>query len=281
MYSLYSALVAMLLSILLPSLLGVSALWTVLPSVVVGVVVFLFIRRHFKAKVDALMNEAMKEMGEIQALAQRPQRGQAVMIAIDKKRARAVELMKATLAFERWQIGLALQVNAQVGMILFSQYSFLPKNEKKKLNEVVPYLENTLVTGLVAKLFQGMWYSWVCLVACYVHLNKPIERSIEVLEGAVKVAEKEGFLWAFYGWVLYNAGKKDEALDVLARGVQASPDPILKAQLNAVQNNKAPKLNDYGQTWYGLGIELPKGVAAMMKQQQMGSPHARASRGRR
>ena len=63
MYSLYSALAATLLSILLPSLLGVSALWTVLPSFVVGVVVFLFIRRHFKAKVDALMNEAMKEMG--------------------------------------------------------------------------------------------------------------------------------------------------------------------------------------------------------------------------
>lgn len=279
MYTLYSAIAAMIFTMVVPSFAGVSLLWTVLPSFVVGVLVFVFIRGHFKAKVEGLMAEAMKEMEQIQAIAARGQRNQAVLLTVDKKRANAVELMKRCLEFKNWQFGLALQINAQVGMILFSQYAFLPKKEKVKLNEVIPYLEGTIVKGVSAKLFQGLWYSWVCLASCYVHLNKSQERTLELLEGAVQVAEKEGFLWSFYGWVLSQAGEKEKAIDVLARGVALSEDPLLRANLNALKNKKAMRMSDYGQSWYGLGFELPKHL--MGAQQQMGHPRMKAGRGRR
>ena len=279
MYTLYSAIAAMIFTMVIPSLLGVSVLWTMIPSFVVAVLVFVFIRNHYKAKVEALMGEAMKEMEQIQSIASRGQRTQAVMLTVDKKRAKAIELMKSCLAFQNWQMGLALQINAQVGMILFSQYAFLPKKEKTKLKEVIPYLEGTLVKGVSAKLFQGLWYSWVCLASCYVHLNQSQERALEILEDAVKVAEKEGFLWSFYGWVLSQTGEKEKAIDVLARGVALSEDPILKANLTALKNKKAMRMSDYGQSWYGLGFELPKHL--MGAQQQMGHPRMKAGRGRR
>ena len=225
------------------------------------------------------MGEAMKEMEQIQAIAARGQRNQAVLLTIEKKRAKAIELMKSCLSYEKWQMGLALQINAQVGMILYSQYVFLPKKEKTKLNEVIPYLEGTLVKGVSAKLFQGLWYSWVCLASCYVHLNKSQDRALEILEDAVKVAEKEGFLWSFYGWVLNQAGDREKAIDVLARGAALSPDPLLKANLTALKNKKPMRMSEYGQSWYGLGFELPKHL--MGAQQKMGHPRMKASRGRR
>jgi len=279
MYTLYSAIAAMIFTMVIPSLMGVSVLWTMIPSFLVAVVAFVSIRNHFKAKVDALMGEAMKEMEQIQVIASRGQRTQAVMLTVDKKRTKAIELMKSCLAFQNWQMGLALQINAQVGMILFSQYVFLPKKEKVKLKEVIPYLEGTLVNGMSAKLFQGLWYSWVCLASCYVHLNQSQARALEILDDAVKVAEKEGFLWSFYGWVLSQAGEKEKAIDVLARGVALSEDPILRANLTALKNKKAMRMSEYGQSWYGLGFELPKHL--MGAQQQMGHPRMKAGRGRR
>jgi len=279
MYTLYSAIAAMIFTMVIPSLMGVSVLWTMIPSFLVAVVAFVSIRNHFTAKVDALMGEAMKEMEQIQVIASRGQRTQAVMLTVDKKRTKAIELMKSCLAFQNWQMGLALQINAQVGMILFSQYVFLPKKEKVKLKEVIPYLEGTLVKGMSAKLFQGLWYSWVCLASCYVHLNQSQARALEILDDAVKVAEKEGFLWSFYGWVLSQAGEKEKAIDVLARGVALSEDPILRANLTALKNKKAMRMSEYGQSWYGLGFELPKHL--MGAQQQMGHPRMKAGRGRR
>lgn len=279
MYTLYSAIAAMIFTMFVPRIVGVSILWTIIPSFIVAIIVFILIKNHFKAKVESLMGEAMKEMEQIQAIAARGQRTQAVVMTIDKKRAKAVELMKSCLAFQNWQMGLALQINAQVGMILFSQYAFLPKKEKSKLNEVLPYLEGTLVKGVSAKLFQSLWYSWVCLASCYVHLNKSPERTLEILEDAVKIAEKEGFLWSFYGWVLHQAGEKQKAIDVLARGVNHSEDPLLKANLNALKNQKGMRMSDYGQSWYGLGFELPKHL--MGAPQQMGHPRMKAGRGRR
>ena len=85
MYTLYSALAAMIFTMVTPTLAGVSLLWTVIPSFIVGVVTFVFIKNHFKAKIEALMGEAMKEMEQIQAIAARGQRNQAVMITIGKK----------------------------------------------------------------------------------------------------------------------------------------------------------------------------------------------------
>jgi len=280
MYTLYSALAAMIFTIVAPTFMGVSLLWTVIPGFIVAVLVFVFIRNHYKSLVEGQMAQAMKEMEELQAIAASGQRNQAVMITVEKKRARAVELMKGCLAYEKWQMGLALQINAQVGMILFSQYAFLPKNEKNKLKEVVPYLEGTRVTGVGGKLFQGLWYSWVCLAACYIHLGEPKDKTIELLEDAVKVAEKEGFLWSFYAWFLQRAKLNTEAIDVLARGVSLSEDPRLKTHLSALQNKKSMKMSEYGQSWYGLGFELPKHMMAGM-QQQMGHPRMKAARGRR
>lgn len=269
MYSLYVAIATAFLSILVPSLLGVSALWTFLPSVALGVGVFIWIRNRFKGQVDAIMAEAMKEIEAMQAIAQRGQQGPHVRVAIEAKINRAAQLMKSALPLGRWQVGLELQVNSQVGMLLFQYCAFLPKEERNpRLGEVITHLEATRLKGPQAKLFQGIWYAWACLAAAYTHLGKHSE-ALEVLEGAVAVAPAEGMLWSLYGWVCAQAKQQDKALEVLARGAAASQDPHLKANLLAAQNKKPIKMGEYGQMWWGLGLEHSPQVAAMMQQQRV------------
>jgi tetratricopeptide (TPR) repeat protein len=269
MYSLYVAIAAAFLSIFVPSLLGVSALWTFLPGVAVGVAVFIFVRNRFKGQVEAIMAEAMKEVEAMQAIAQRGQQGPHVRPALEAKINRATQLMKSALPLGKWQVGLELQVNAQVGMLLFQYYAFLPKEERNpRLAEVITHLEATRIKGPQARLFQGIWYAWACLAAAYTHLGKHSE-ALSVLEGAVAVAPAEGMLWSLYGWICAQAKQQDKALEVLARGAAASPDPHVKANLLSAQNKKPIKMADYGQMWWGLALEHSPQMAAMIQQQRM------------
>ena len=269
MYSVYVALAAAVLSIFVPSLLGVSALWTFLPGLAVGVGVFIFVRNRFKGQVDAIMAEAMKEIEAMQTIAQRGQQGPHVRVALEAKISRAAQLMKSALPLGKWQVGLELQINSQVGLLLFQYYSFLPKEERDpRLAEVVKHLEATRIKGPQARLFQGIWYAWACLAAAYVHLGKRAE-ALEVLEGAVAAAPAEGMLWSLYGWVCAQGKQPEKALEVLARGAAASTDPHVKSNLMAAQNKKPIKMTDYGQMWWGLALERSPQMEAMMQQQRM------------
>ncbi|MBM4291379.1 MAG: tetratricopeptide repeat protein [Deltaproteobacteria bacterium] len=269
MYSLYVALAAALSSIVLPSLFGVSALWTFLPGLAVGVGVFIWIRNRFKGQVEAVMAEAMKEIEAMQAIAQRGQQGPHVRAALEAKIQRAAHLMKGALPLAKWQVGLDLQINSQVGLLLFQYYAFLPKEERDaRLGEVVAHLEATRVKGPQARLFQGLWYAWACLAAAHVHLGKH-SAALEALDGAVAAAPAEGMLWSLYAWVCVHAKQHDKALEALARGAAASPDPHVKANLLALQNKKPLKMADYGQMWWGLALEPSPQMAAMLQQQRM------------
>lgn len=283
MKTVYLALLVTFLTILLPTFWGTSLAWTVLPGLALGIGVFVFLNRKYGKLVNAIVEEANQEVQNAQMIMQRAQLSQniaaqrAAQQTMEKKSAFAVKKLEEGLAYSEWQIGSKSSLNAQIGMLIFSNNIFLlAQGQKNKLKDAIPYLEKSIVKGWRAIPLQGLWHAWIRLAVCYFKTNKGMESVKEVMEGIVTVAKKEGFAWSVYAWFLMQSQQTDQAIEVLVRGAALSSDPILKSNLHALQNGKSLKMSDYGQMWLGLGLEIPKHLTA--KQQSMGHPRMKGNR---
>jgi hypothetical protein len=283
MKTVYLALMATLISIIFPTFFGVSSAWTILPGLAIGVATFVIINRKYGKLVDAILQEANKEVQSAQAIMQRasqnanPSSQRAAQQAMEKKSAFAVDKLKEGFQYSDWQVGSKTSLNAQIGMLIFSNNIFLAaQGQKNKLKDAIPYLEASLVRGWRANILRGLWHAWLRLAVCYFKTSKGIESIKEVMETIVLVAKKEGFAWSVYAWFLVQSKKLDQAIEVLARGAKESSDPVLKTNLQALQNGKPLKMAEYGQVWWGLGLELPKHLSS--KGQGMGHPRMKGNR---
>ena len=283
MKTVYLALLVTFLTIFIPTFLDVSAVWTVLPGLALGVATYVYINRKYGKLVNAILEEANREVQAAQMIMQRAGQAQnaaaqrAAQQAMEKKSALAVEKLKEGFQYSDWQLGSQTSLSAQIGMLIFSNNIFLAaQGQKNKLKDAIPYLESSLVTGWRANLLQGLWHAWLRLAVCYFKTNKGIDAIKEVMENIVTVVKKEGLVWSVYAWFLVQNKQTDQAIEVLVRGATSCPDPVLKANLQALQNGKALKMTDYGQVWWGLGLELPKHLTA--KQQSMGHPRMKGNR---
>lgn len=273
----------------MPIFLGVSWAWTVLPGFAVGTITFVIINRKYGKIVEGILQEANQHIQTAQTIMQRasqnanPMGQKAAQQAMDNKSALAVEKLKEGFEYTDWQVGSATSLNAQIGMLIFSNNIFLAaQGQKNKLKEAIPYLEASLVKGWRATLLQGLWHAWLRLAICYFKTSKgkSMDKVKEVMENIVKVVKKEGFAWSVYAWFLVHNKNTDQAIEVLVRGSQESDDPVVKSNLQALQNGKPLKMVDYGQMWWGLGLELPKHLKT--KPQSMGHPRMKGNRyGRR
>ncbi|MEZ4464929.1 MAG: tetratricopeptide repeat protein [bacterium] len=272
MYTLYLSLAVTLLVAVVPTLFGVSAAWTVLPGFLLGIFCFVWFNRRMAKRVEAVTAAADAEMASLQAIAQRP--GPNTQAAMAHKFDKAIEILKRGFILSKWQIGVTTMLNARIGMLYFMRWLVL---KKEGLKESIPYLEKSRVTGRKARLLASLWPAWAMLAVAWYKGHKNVDKAVEVLEGAVGVARKEGMLWGLYAYILHEAGRIDAAVDVLARGKEKAPDdPHLVANLTALQNQKKMNMRVYGEQWYQFGLEQPK--AATMTP-QMGHPRMRGRRG--
>ena len=100
MKTVYLALVAGILAMILPTFAGISWGWTILPGIMVGVAVFVVVNRKYGKLVEAILQDATRELQTAQAMvtrAQSQQNAQAMKVAqktMEKKSAQAVEKLK-------------------------------------------------------------------------------------------------------------------------------------------------------------------------------------------
>ena len=281
MYSLFVALFTGFVFIFLPPLVGLFGFsWSILPGIGIGVTVFVILNRKFAKKVEALVQKANLEVQAAQNLGQRGSAAKGTKLMIEKKIEHAVEILKQGFEYEKWQVGASVSLNAQIGMILFSQYIFTQKGKKGRVGEAIPYLENSMVSGAPAKLVQGLWHSWVRLAVCYFMIEQNFDKAVDTMEKIVKAASKEGFIWALYAWFYVKTNKNDQAIDILVRGLEkTSSDQKLTELLDALRNGKGLKMGAvYGNHWWSLGLEKPK---HLNPNAQMGHPRMRGRSMRR
>ena len=282
MYTLLISLGLGLLISVAPLPFGVSPTWTVLPGIIISIVVFIIVSRRVAKNVEAITTGVQQEMARAQNVAQRSG-GKAAEImfrAIDN----CVQRLKLGLAFKNWQFGIETMMNAQMGMLLFLRAQLLQQSGqkgsvKKAYTEAIPYLTASQVGGLKAKLMGQLWTAWAMLAVAHYRTDRGLDGAIEVLEATVKVNPKPGLLWCLYAWMLHKNKRQDDAIAVLARGVEAADtDKKLEENLKLLQNKKPMKMRAYGEPWYQLGLEQPR-IAG--QQARMGHPRMRGNSRRR
>lgn len=287
MRTLYLSLLSGILSIILPLFLDYKLIWTFIPGVLTGVLVFVYLNRKYGKKIEQLLNEANQELQSAQEMAQRanaqanPVAMKAAQQLMEKKTEHAVEILKRGLEYSDWQLGSRASLNAQIGMVIFSNNIFqAAQGQKNKLGDAIPYLEESLVKGMWANLLKALWHAWLRLAVCHFRVTQDFASVTRVMEQVCSAARTEGFVWSVYGWFYMQKKQRTEAIEVLARGLEESKDPQLKANLEALQNGKSLKMGDYGNLWWSLGLELPKHM--MARAQSMGHPRMKTgSRARR
>lgn len=219
MYNLLLSLAAGLAVALGIRLTGAAWTWTFVPAAIALVGSYLGLARRSWKKLEALFEETQKEL-------------------------QAQRFEKALLVLERgfdlapWQFLVASQLHSQIGVLLYV---------RKEFDKALPHLRKSFSRHGVAR----------AMLAVQLWRRKDLAGMEKAFDAATKSNKKEGILWCVYAWVLDKEGRHEEAVKLLGRGAAANPsDEKLKAALQAMQNDKRPKLGKlYGEQWYQFHLE--------------------------
>ena len=241
MYNLLLAFAAALLVAVVLTLTPLTVWQALLPALLVWGGGFFLLARRTNKQVEALFLKSVKELESA-----RPEL--------------AIATLKSAYVFEKWQFLIRSQVDAQIGSILFMQ---------KKFDDAEPYLARAFIRHWVA---QGM------LACCHFRRHK-LDDARRVLEKAVAASPKEPLLWGLYAFLLDKANKKDEALKVLQRGVEATRgNNKVKDNLLHLQNHRKLDMSVFGDMWFQFHQEAPP-AARIREMQAQWSRMQRGSRG--
>jgi tetratricopeptide (TPR) repeat protein len=174
---------------------------------------------------------------------------------------KAIDRLEAMRPLGKWHPLLGWSLDEQIGSLYYAGL--------QQIDEAQPYLER-------ARMKSGQ--AWAMLAAGHYKRGRHDEAE-RVFQAAMKRRPKERLVWAAYVWCSLKRGRKDAALQALARGRARIPgdEGLHKMQL-AIQNAKPVKMKPFGQEWWALQLEA---VPTMAAGQQGISPSHPALRGMR
>ncbi|MCO5165182.1 MAG: hypothetical protein M9894_02285 [Planctomycetes bacterium] len=156
--------------------------------------------------------------------------------------AQAIQSLDGALAWRRWQLFLEQQVNTEVGLLLYAQGD--EKKAIERLRRGYPKVSTGhLVLG--AMLYRG----------------GSLEEARAALEHGIRYNKKSPILYNVLAWLLAKEGQRQAAMDVLARALKADPaDEPTADNLGRLQNDKRMNMKPFGDLWFMLKFETPKGM---------------------
>jgi tetratricopeptide (TPR) repeat protein len=148
-----------------------------------------------------------------------------------------LEKIRGGFALSRWQLFVAGQIHAQLGMILFTL---------ERYDDARPHLEKSFLRIGQARAMLGILH----------YKAKETDKMTKAFEEAVTADKKNGLVWSTYAWCLDKVGDRTRALEVLGRAVKQNPaDEKLKDNQKALQNNERLRMKPYGQDWWAMRLE--------------------------
>lgn len=134
--------------------------------------------------------------------------------------------------YGRWQFLLAGQIDAQLGMMDYLQMRW---------DDARPKLE------------AGKWRNWAALtcLGCIHYRQGRKAEAWASFSAAADAASKETMIYAVWATLLVRDGLRKEALEALARGLEAQKDSQMLKELQAkVANQKKVDTAAFGDAWY-------------------------------
>ena len=212
-----------------------------LPGVMVAIVAFFVLARKTMKLLEGTFAVVTKE------LQARPPRT-----------ANALKVLEDARGAAKAQFGLSSQLDNQIGVIHFLQQDF---------NAAMPYLQRSLTFG--------HWMGGIML-AVIQYKKKNHDDMRKTLDALERKGKKSGLYWSVRAYLLDQVGERDNAQQVLAKGIEKVPeDTKLKDNLQALQNGKKMKMKSYNMQWYQLHLEKPP---AMVQQNPMQPRMSKAQR---
>lgn len=157
---------------------------------------------------------------------------------------KAVETFQSILVFKRWQFFLEQQVNTQIGILRYGA---------GEEDLAVEHLRNGY-----PKISEGH-----LILGTILYKQGKLEEAKQAFELGLRFNKKSPILYNVYAYVLSEAGQKDAAIEVLNRGLKKVPgDEETQDNLQRLQNDKKLNMKPFGQLWFMLKFETPKGMQA-------------------
>lgn len=193
-----------------------------------GIAWFLLARRTGK-RVEALFQGAMAVL----------QAGK-----IDEARA----LLESGMPLAKWQILVGPQIHAQLGSLDYLQgvgHHFQKQHSActARFTSARQHLERS---------WSRDWRARATLAVIHHRQGRP-EDAVKVLEAASGPGKGESLFWGIYAFVLNEARRRDEALKVLGRGLEANKESkALKQLQEALANKRRPDMKVLGEPWFQM-----------------------------
>lgn len=225
----------------------------IIPALIaLGAVYFVLARRTGK-QVEAIFGRAM-----------------VLLQAGDVEGGRAAMLEALPLA--KWQFLISEQVYSQLGQLDYQQacghlleHKYTRDVGKKALGEA----KVREALGQLEKAWSRDWRAQTIRAICLHRLNR-FDEIPAVMKKAEGGGASEPLFWGVWAWLLNEQKKRDEALQVVGRGLVASPKakPLLAMQ-EAFSNKRRPEMEQFGEAWYAfMPDEIPKERLMEMAQAQ-------------
>ncbi len=212
----------------------VSPVAAIVPAGLVLVAANYLLARQVGKKIGELANEAQKEIQAASTSTSKEMQRQRM----DK----GIKLLEQGFKYDKWQFLVGAELHSNIGILQYVQKDF---------DAARPHLEKAGVRGPASARAKAM-------LGCLHYQAKDPQKMVGAFEAAVKAGKKEGIIWSVYAWCLDKSDKRDDALKVLARAVEANPaDEKLKANMVALQNEKKLKMKSYAPEWYQFHLEKP------------------------
>jgi len=155
---------------------------------------------------------------------------------------KAVEALRESLAWKRWQLFLEKQVNTQVGVLYYAAGK--EKDAVEHLKQGYPKLsEGHLILGSI------------------LHRQGKKAEAYEALEHGIRFNKRSPILYNVLAWLLDKDRKREEAVAVLERSrKKCKGDEQTTENLERLRASKRMNMKPFGQLWYTLKFETPKGM---------------------
>lgn len=246
-----SALIAAIVTVVFAIIFGgsISAVGAgIIPGLIAGGAFFFWRSRVVAADMESMM-------GEVQTLLSTPAQARSIQEQEQIRRRRvtkAIEIIKRGYRWGKWHPGIRGQIDGQIGTLLYVDGQNIPATE---------YLANTSPRNWVAQAMYG----------CIAYKRNQIPEMKTAFERAIRFSKKEALLWNLYAWCVWKKDDVDEAIAILNRSQKhVGSDPRTKRNLEALSNNRAMRMDDWGEEWmqFRLDDSAQRQQAAMMQPKQ-------------
>lgn len=206
-----------------------------LPAVLVLGIVWFLLARRTGQRVQAVMATAMEH-----AQAQR----------MDDAR----RVLTEAMPLGQWQYLVTEQIELQLGSLDYLEAAGL--GLQKQVTASKAAFANAKAHFEVAA--KGGWrrllLGWqpTAMLACSLHREGRSDDALKLLATA-STGRTDPVFWGLYAWMLNENRRRDEALQVLGRGLKehAKSPPLLTMQ-EALSNKKRPDMMPFGEQWYAF-----------------------------